>query len=90
VVAADNLSAGIASAAFVAYLSALTNISFTAVQYALFSSLMTLLPKLLAGYSGTWVDGIGYVNFFIVTTLLGVPVLVLVWLAGRLTRVEQG
>ncbi|MCB1718464.1 MAG: MFS transporter, partial [Candidatus Competibacteraceae bacterium] len=89
VVAADNLSAGIASAAFVAYLSSLTNISFTAVQYALFSSLMTLLPKLLAGYSGSWVDHIGYMPFFIITTLLGLPVLLLVYLAARYTKVQH-
>jgi len=88
VVAADNLSAGIASAAFVAYLSALTNISFTAVQYALFSSLMTLLPKLLGGYSGAWVDSIGYMPFFIITTVLGLPVLLLVYLAARYTRIK--
>ncbi len=56
VISADNLSAGIASAAFVAFLSSLTNVSFTAMQYAIFSSLMTLLPKLLGGYSGSMVD----------------------------------
>ena len=88
VVAADNLSAGIASAAFVAYLSSLTNISFTAVQYALFSSLMTLFPKLLGGYSGSWVDSIGYTQFFVVTALMGVPVLILVWLAARYTKIK--
>ncbi len=63
VIAADNLSAGLASAAFVAFLSSLTNISFTAMQYALFSSLMTLLPKLLGGYSGSIVSSIGYSQF---------------------------
>ncbi|MEA1050864.1 MFS transporter [Lamprobacter modestohalophilus] len=82
-VAADNLAAGLASAAFVAFLSSLTSVSFTAVQYAIFSSLMTLLPKVIGGYSGSIVDGIGYPGFFIFTTLIGVPVLVLVWLAGR-------
>ncbi|KAA6187484.1 AmpG family muropeptide MFS transporter [Thiohalocapsa marina] len=82
-VAADNLAAGLASAAFVAFLSSLTSVSFTAVQYAIFSSLMTLFPKVLGGYSGSIVDGIGYPGFFIFTTLIGVPVLWLVWLAGR-------
>jgi PAT family beta-lactamase induction signal transducer AmpG len=82
-VAADNLAAGLASAAFVAFLSSLTSVSFTAVQYAIFSSLMTLLPKVLGGYSGSIVDGVGYPGFFIFTTLIGVPVLLLVWLAGR-------
>ena len=83
VVAADNLAAGFASAAFVAFLSSLTNVSFTAVQYAIFSSLMTLLPKTLGGYSGGMVDAIGYPGFFILTTLMGLPVLLLVAWAGR-------
>ena len=51
VISADNLSAGIASAAFIAYLSGLTNIEYSATQYALFSSVMLLLPKFLAGFS---------------------------------------
>ena len=84
VVVADNLSAGLAGAAFVAFLSSLTNVSFTAMQYALFTSIMLLFPKVLAGYSGTIVDSIGYPFFFIGTAILGIPVLALVWLAGRL------
>jgi PAT family beta-lactamase induction signal transducer AmpG len=83
VVSADNLSSGIASAAFVAYLSGLTNLQYSATQYALFSSLMLLLPKWLAGFSGKFVDAYGYGTFFVGTALLGVPVLVLVWLATR-------
>ncbi|MBP6406308.1 MAG: AmpG family muropeptide MFS transporter [Ramlibacter sp.] len=83
VVSADNLSSGIASAAFIAYLSSLTNVSYSATQYALFSSMMLLLPKWLAGFSGKFVDLHGYVAFFNATAMLGVPVLVLVWLAGR-------
>lgn len=78
VIAADNLSAGLASAAFIAYLSGLTNISFTAVQYAILSSLMTLLPKLLGGYTGGMVNELGYSNFFFMTALLGLPVIVLI------------
>ena len=83
VVSADNLAGGIASAAFIAYLSSLTNIQYSATQYALFSSLMLLLPKFVAGWSGAFVDQFGYATFFTSTALLGVPVLVLVWLAGR-------
>lgn len=82
-VSADNLSAGIASAAFVAYLSGLTNVAYSATQYALFSSVMLLLPKFLAGFSGWMVDSVGYANFFVVTALLGVPVLVLIGLLMR-------
>jgi PAT family beta-lactamase induction signal transducer AmpG len=83
VISADNLSAGIASAAFVAFLSSLTNISFTATQYAIFTSLMTFLPKVLGGYSGTMVDGMGYPNFFLATALMGVPVLALIIYISR-------
>lgn len=83
VIAADNLAAGLASAAFVAFLSSLTSIRFTAVQYAVFSSLMTLVPKLFGGYSGTMVDTVGYPAFFLITSLMGLPVLILVWICGR-------
>ena len=83
VISADNLSSGIASAAFIAYLSSLTNINYSATQYALFSSMMLLLPKALAGYSGRYVDAFGYVNFFTATALLGVPVLLLIGLNLR-------
>lgn len=82
-VSADNLSAGIASSAFVAYLSGLTNVAYSATQYALFSSVMLLLPKFLAGFSGWAVDRFGYEAFFVGTAALGVPVLLLVWLAAR-------
>jgi PAT family beta-lactamase induction signal transducer AmpG len=83
VISADNLSSGIASAAFIAYLSSLTNVQYSATQYALFSSMMLLLPKFLAGFSGQFVDSFGYPSFFTATAFLGVPVLLLVWLASR-------
>ena len=83
VIGADNLTGGVASAAFVAYLSSLTSLSFTAVQYAIFSSLMTLFPKLLGGYSGTAVEAFGYSNFFLGAAAIGVPVFLLVALAAR-------
>jgi PAT family beta-lactamase induction signal transducer AmpG len=87
VISADNLSAGVASAAFIAYLSSLTNVTYSATQYALFSSMMLLAPKWLAGYSGAFVDAYDYATFFTATAFLGVPVLVLVWLATRLQPV---
>lgn len=83
VISADNLASGIASAAFIAYLSSLTNISYSATQYALFSSMMLLLPKFIAGYSGAYVDSFGYASFFTGTALLGLPVIVLLWFAAR-------
>ena len=82
VITADNISSGFAGAAFVVYLSGLTSIKFTATQYALFSSIMLFLPKLIAGYSGSWVDIMGYPNFFLLTAILGVPVLIMiVWIS---------
>ncbi|WP_291935066.1 AmpG family muropeptide MFS transporter [Limnohabitans sp.] len=83
VISADNLASGIASAAFIAYLSSLTNISYSATQYALLSSMMLLLPKFIAGFSGEFVDAHGYASFFTATAWLGLPVLLLVALASR-------
>ena len=82
----DNLASGLAGAAFIAFLSSLTSVSFTAVQYAIFSSLMTLTPKILGGYSGTIVSNIGYPNFFLLTTLIGIPILILVVWVAKLLR----
>ena len=83
VISADNLSAGIASAAFIAFLSSLTNVSFTAMQYAIFSSLMTLIPKMLGGYSGSMVDSMGYSSFFLLTAILGLPALLLIVITAK-------
>jgi len=77
-ISCDNFSGGLASTAFVAYLSSLTNLKFSATQYALLSSLMLLLPRLLGGYSGVMVEKLGYSDFFLVTALLGIPTLVLI------------
>ncbi len=85
----DNMASGLAGAAFIAFLSSLTSVSFTAVQYAIFSSLMTLTPKLLGGYSGTIVSNIGYPNFFLMTTLIGIPILILVVWVGKLLKDHQ-
>ncbi|MEG0149746.1 MAG: MFS transporter [Comamonas sp.] len=83
VVSADNLAGGIASAAFIAYLSGLTNVQYSATQYALFSSMMLLAPKWLAGFSGVFVDAYGYEAFFHTTALMGLPVLLLLFLVSR-------
>ena len=89
VISADNLSSGIASAAFIAYLSSLTNVHYSATQYALFSSMMLLLPKWLAGFSGVYVDTFGYEHFFIATALIGIPVLILIMLAIRIEKTNS-
>lgn len=80
----DNFAGGLASTVFVAFLSSLTNIRFSAVQYALFSSMMTLIPKTIGGYSGAIVDNIGYAGFFTFTATLGIPIVILVLIADKL------
>ncbi|PJE80902.1 hypothetical protein CI610_00150 [invertebrate metagenome] len=83
VVSLDNFSSGLAASAFVAWLSSLTNINYSATQYALFSSLMLMLPKFIAGFSGEIVDSVGYVWFFVMTAVIGIPVLLLILLSWR-------
>ncbi len=78
VISADNLSGGLATSAFIAYLSSLTNRAYTATQYALFSSLMTLPAKFMGGFSGIVVDAAGYAYFFLYAGLLGIPALLLI------------
>ena len=73
VISADNFSGGLAGSAFIAYLSSLTNAAYTATQYALFSSIMTLPAKILGGFSGVIVEGYGYEWFFSYAAILGVP-----------------
>lgn len=84
IVSADNFSGGFASSAFIAYLSSLTNTAYTATQYALFSSIMTLPAKVISGFSGIVVDTSGYTYFFIYTASLGIPaILMVLWLIAR-------
>ncbi len=83
VISADNLSGGLANAAFIAYLSSLTSRAYTATQYALFSSLMTLPGKFIGGYSGVLVDAHGYTPFFVYAALLGIPAIFLAYYVAR-------
>lgn len=81
VVSGDNIAMAVAGTALMAYLSSLTSPAYTATQYALFSSLYALPGKLLMGFSGAFVDRFGYPLFFIYTSLLSVPALIMiVWL----------
>lgn len=83
VISLDNLSAGIATAAFITFMSSLTNVAFSATQYALFSSIMLLFPKFIAGFSGLYVDMFGYNIFFLSTALIGLPVLALIYILNQ-------
>ncbi len=89
VISLDSLAAGMASAAFIAYLSSLTNVSYSATQYALFSSVMMLFPKFVAGFSGMVVDHMGYSAFFTVSALIGIPSLLLIVLVSRFAPASQ-
>jgi len=82
VICADNLAAGASNVAFIAFLSHQVNVAYSASQYALLSSLMTLLGKFVSGFSGLFVAQFGFNWFFIYTASLGVPaLLMLIWLA---------
>ncbi|MGS0694292.1 AmpG family muropeptide MFS transporter [Shewanella sp. 0m-4] len=82
-ISVDNFSAGIATAAFIAYLSSLTSSGYSATQYALLSSIMLLFPKFIAGFSGAYIDAYDYVSFFIAASLIGFPVLGLIMLVQK-------
>jgi PAT family beta-lactamase induction signal transducer AmpG len=85
----DNFAQGFAGTIFIAYLSSLTNISFTATQYALFSSLSTFIGKLVAGYSGEVQELIGWFGFFIYASATGIPSIILSVIVVRHFRTEQ-
>ncbi len=84
VISGENLAQGLLGTTAVAYLSALVNQRYTATQYALFSSLITLPGKALGFYSGRIVEAVGYAPYFWITTLAIVPAIGLFfWLLPR-------
>lgn len=89
IISADNFSGGFAGTAFIAYLSGLTNVAYTATQYALFSSLFTLPGKIIAGGSGWVVDSFGYPSFFLYTSALGLPALLIISYLIRLKSADK-
>jgi PAT family beta-lactamase induction signal transducer AmpG len=82
-IGADNLAAGFTGTVFIAYLSSLTNVAYTATQYALFSSVMTLPGKLIAGFSGQIVEAVDWINFFLYASAMGLPAVVLAVIVKR-------
>lgn len=88
IIGLDNLAAGFASTVFIAFMSTLTNRNFSASQYALFSSLYAFSGKFLAGFSGFLADGVGYVWFFVITALFGVPALIGVIWARKIQLID--
>jgi PAT family beta-lactamase induction signal transducer AmpG len=80
----ENVSGGIGTTAFIAYLASLCNVRYTAVQYALLTSFMQMLGKfVIVPSSGFLVEGLGWVAFFVLSSAAGVPALALLWWLGR-------
>ncbi|MDB5972888.1 MAG: hypothetical protein JWQ90_5338 [Hydrocarboniphaga sp.] len=79
----ENVSSGIGGVTIVAYLSALCNLSFTATQFALLSAAASIVGKFLTGTTaGRLIEAMGYVNFYLLTTLVALPGLALyVWMS---------
>jgi PAT family beta-lactamase induction signal transducer AmpG len=76
-IAIENFTGGMASAAFVAYISRLCNLQFTATQYALFSSLAAVGRTIIASPLGGLAEEIGWINYFLFSTVMAVPGMVL-------------
>jgi PAT family beta-lactamase induction signal transducer AmpG len=83
---ADNVTGGLAISVFIAYLSSLTNTAYTATQYALFSSLMTLPGQFAAGFTGVLAEAVGWIEFYLITALTGVPAILLAALLFRVAH----
>src|SRR5438270_4628 len=76
----ENFASGMGGVTVVAYLSALCNLRFTATQYALLSALASIAGRFITGTTvGALIDAIGYVNFYVLTTLIAAPGVVLFW-----------
>jgi len=89
-IGADNIAAGYAGTALIAFMSTLTDKNFTATQYALFSSLVAFSGKFFAGFSGVLADKIGYQDFFTITAFFGLPALICVIIAWKIGFVAEG
>ncbi|MAB25243.1 MULTISPECIES: AmpG family muropeptide MFS transporter [Pseudomonas] len=86
---ADNITGGLAISVFIAYLSSLTNTAYTATQYALFSSVMTLPGQFAAGFTGVLAANVGWVSFFTITALTGLPAIILGFLLLRFAHPDK-
>jgi PAT family beta-lactamase induction signal transducer AmpG len=82
-VAMENLTGGISAAAFVAYLSSLCNVHYTATQYALLSSLAAFGRTVFSTPAGYAAKTLGWEMFFILSALLAIPGLVLLWVLNK-------
>ncbi len=88
-IVADNITGGLAISVFIAYLSSLTNTAYTATQYALFSSIMTLPGQFAAGFTGLLAANTGWVTFFMLTALTGLPAIVLAFMLIKVAHPDR-
>ena len=86
----ENLASGFGGVAVVAYFSALCDLRFTASQYALISAAASIAGRFLTGTTaGALIEGLGYVNFYLLTTLAAVPGILVFWFMMRSGLVDQ-
>ncbi len=86
----ENFASGIGGVTVVAYFSALTNLRFTAAQYALISAAASIVGRIVTGTTaGLMIEAMGYVNFYLLTTIASVPGILLFWLMMRAGLIDQ-
>lgn len=86
----ENFASGIGGVTVVAYFSALADLRFTAAQYALISAAASVVGRIVTGTTaGAIIDAIGYVNFYLLTTLAALPGILLFWLMMRAGLIDQ-
>ena len=88
-ISVDNFALGFSGSVFIAFLSSLTSRKYTATQYALFSSLMTLPGKAISGFSGQFIATVGWYNFFLYVALAGVPAIIFTFIVVKKGWQEQ-
>jgi PAT family beta-lactamase induction signal transducer AmpG len=86
VIFVENFSGGIGDSVFVAYLSGLCNVAFSATQYALLVSFATMSRSILSSSAGIFAQSLGWFNFFIFSTALAIPGLLFLWMIGSYTK----
>jgi PAT family beta-lactamase induction signal transducer AmpG len=90
VVILEDFSSGMATAAFIAFMTSITNSKYTATQFALLSSLAAVGRTIFSGYAGYMQEMLGWAAFFYVGALLAIPGLIMLYRLNRNTRIVAG
>jgi PAT family beta-lactamase induction signal transducer AmpG len=86
----ENISSGVGGVVVIAYFSALTDLRFTAAQYALISAAASIVGRFVTGTTaGGLIESMGYVNFYLLTTVIALPGIVLFWWMMRTGLVDR-